>query len=157
MSIRRLSILAAGLLAVGALSACENRHHEHHAMAAKTTDLVAALSPAKEVPPKSGAGTGFAVVSYNESAGTVSWKVYYTGLSGPATGAHFHGPAEKTGNAGVAINLVAAGAPASPITGTAPVTPAQAADLMGGRWYINVHTQANPGGEIRGQVAMDPW
>jgi hypothetical protein len=139
MSIKRLSILAAGLLAVGALSACENRHHDHHAMmSAKTTDLVAALSPAKEVPPRSGAGTGFALVTYNESAGTVSWKVYYSGLSGPATAAHFHGPAEKTGNAGVVINLVAAGAAGGPLTGPAPLSPAAGADRFGGRGFIKI-------------------
>ena len=126
-------------------------------MPARTVELSAALATAKEVPPRTGAGQGFAVVSYNESAGTVSWRVYYTGLSGPATAAHFHGPAEKTANAGVAINLVAAGAPSSPMVGSASITPAQAADLMAGRWYINIHTQAAPAGEIRGQVGTDPW
>jgi len=40
----------------------------------------------------------------------------------------------------------------SPITGSASVTDAQAADLRAGKWYVNVHTAANPGGEIRGQV-----
>ena len=34
----------------------------------------------------------------------------------------------------------------------ADLTDAQAADLQGGRWYINIHTNANRGGEIRGQV-----
>ena len=110
----RISLLAAGLLVAGAVSGCQTP--QPAAMAAKTTDLVAALSPAKEVPPRPGGGQGFAWGSYNESAGSVSWKVYYTGLSGPATAAHFHGPAEKTGNAGVAISLVAQGAsPASPM------------------------------------------
>lgn len=157
MSIRRVSILAASLLAAGALAACESHHQQHHAMMMKTVEMSAALTTGKEIPPRTGAGQGFAVVSYNEGAGTVSWRVYYTGLSGPATAAHFHGPAEKTANAGVAINLVAGGAPSSPMVGSAPITPAQAADLMAGKWYINVHTQAAPGGEIRGQVGMDPW
>ena len=44
----------------------------------------------------------------------------------------------------------------SPITGTATLTPAQAADLAAGKWYVNLHTAANPGGEIRGQVPMRP-
>jgi hypothetical protein len=42
--------------------------------------------------------------------------------------------------------------PTSPAKGTATLTDAQAADLQGGRWYINIHTNANRGGEIRGQV-----
>jgi hypothetical protein len=42
--------------------------------------------------------------------------------------------------------------PETPITGSAVLTDAQAADLLGGKWYANVHTQANPGGEIRGQM-----
>jgi hypothetical protein len=41
---------------------------------------------------------------------------------------------------------------ASPIKGTATLTDAQAADLAAGKWYFNVHTEANKGGEIRGQV-----
>ena len=40
----------------------------------------------------------------------------------------------------------------NPIKGQATLTPEQAQQMMAGEWYINVHTQANPGGEIRGQV-----
>jgi hypothetical protein len=44
------------------------------------------------------------------------------------------------------------GSAASPIKGSATLNDAQAADLMAGRWYFNIHTAANKGGEIRGQV-----
>ena len=80
----------------------------------------------------------------------MAWTVNYSGLTGPATGAHFHGPAAISENAGVVVPLT--GSLASPITGSATLTDAQAADLMAGKWYFNVHTAANPGGEIRGQV-----
>ena len=72
------------------------------------------------------------------------------GLSGPATAAHFHGPAEAGKNAGVEVPIPNAGT--SPVEGSATLTEAQAADLTGGKLYVNVHTAANPGGEIRGQV-----
>ncbi len=42
--------------------------------------------------------------------------------------------------------------PSSPIGGSVRLTEAQQADLLAGRWYFNVHTQASPGGEIRGQL-----
>jgi hypothetical protein len=63
--------------------------------------------------------------------------------------AHFHGPAEPGKNAGVAVPIPGT---ASPMNGSATLTDAQAADLMAGKWYVNVHTAENKGGEIRGQV-----
>src|SRR5689334_8457678 len=80
----------------------------------------------------------------------LSWKLSYSGLSGPATAAHFHGPAEAGKNAGVAVAIP--NATSSPVEGSATLTDAQAADLMAGKYYVNIHTAANPGGEIRGQV-----
>ncbi|MBI3514452.1 MAG: CHRD domain-containing protein [Proteobacteria bacterium] len=155
MSTIRFSALAgSAIVAAFALSACES---VMTGSAPKSHELSAAATPAKEVPAKSGNGQSFAFVNYNEGTRALTWKVYYTGLSGPATAAHFHGPADKNGNAGVALNLVASGAPASPITGSATLTPAQAADLLAGKWYVNIHTQANPSGEVRGQVGMDAW
>ena len=79
----------------------------------------------------------------------LTWKLSYSGLTGPATAAHFHGPAVAGSNAGVVIPFAS---PASPIEGQATLTAAQAADLLAGKWYANVHTAANKGGEIRGQV-----
>lgn len=96
------------------------------------------------------AGKGTADLDYDTATRKLSWKLSYSGLSGPATAAHFHGPAEPGKNAGVAVPIPNAGA--SPVEGSATLTDAQAADLMAGKYYINIHTAANPGGEIRGQV-----
>ena len=83
----------------------------------------------------------------------VSWTITYSGLSGPATMAHFHGPAAPGKNAPVVMWLSKQGSPAeNPITGQVTLTPEQAQQFAGGEWYINVHTQAHPGGEIRGYV-----
>ena len=110
----------------------------------------AALDAKSEVPPNASAATGTADIDYDPASKKLSWKVSYSGLSGPATAAHFHGPAEAGKNAGVAVAIPNAGT--SPVEGSATLTDAQAADLTSGKYYVNVHTQANPGGEIRGQV-----
>ena len=112
--------------------------------------MKATLDGKSEVPANTSAGTGTADLDYDTASKKLSWKITYSGLSGPATAAHFHGPAPAGANAGVAVAIPSAGT--SPVEGNATLTDAQAADLMAGKYYINVHTAANPGGEIRGQV-----
>src|SRR4030088_3471571 len=112
--------------------------------------MKATLDGASEVPAVTTAGKGAAEIDYDPASKKLSWKVTYTGLSGPATAAHFHGPAEADKNAGVKVPIP--NAASSPAEGSATLTDAQAADLVAGKYYVNVHTAANPGGEIRGQV-----
>jgi hypothetical protein len=112
--------------------------------------MKATLDGKSEVPPNASTGTGTADVDYDAATKKLTWKLTYSGLSGPATAAHFHGPAEAGKNAGVAVAIPNAGT--SPVEGSATLTDAQAADLTAGKYYINVHTAANPGGEIRGMV-----
>lgn len=112
--------------------------------------MKAALDGNSEVPPNTSAAKGSADIDYDAASKKLSWKLTYSGLSGPATAAHFHGPAEPGKNAGVAVAIP--NATSSPAEGSATLTDAQAADLMAGKYYVNVHTAANPGGEIRGQV-----
>ena len=108
------------------------------------------LNGKQEVPATTSAGTGTADVDFDPASKKLSWKLTYSGLSGPATAAHFHGPAEAGKNAGVAVAIP--NATKSPVEGSATLTDAQAADLTAGKYYINIHTAANPDGEIRGQV-----
>ena len=112
--------------------------------------MKATLDGKSEVPPNASTGTGTADIDYDAATKKLSWKLTYSGLSGPATAAHFHGPAEAGKNAGVALAIP--NATSSPTEGSATLTDAQAADLAAGKYYINIHTAANPGGEIRGQV-----
>ncbi len=117
---------------------------------AEAVKLKADLKGSAEVPPTESKGTGTAAVTFDTADKKLTWTVTYSGLTGPATAAHFHGPAEAGKNAGVAVPIPNQGT--SPVNGSATLTDAQAADLMAGRYYINVHTAANPDGEIRGQV-----
>ncbi|MBR1172049.1 MULTISPECIES: CHRD domain-containing protein [Bradyrhizobium] len=117
---------------------------------ASAEKLKATLDGKSEVPANTSSATGTADLDYDAASKKLSWTVTYSGLSGPATAAHFHGPAEAGKNAGVAVAIP--NAASSPVKGEATLTDAQAADLLGGKYYINIHTAANPGGEIRGQV-----
>ena len=116
---------------------------------AEETKFMAMLSGAEEAPPVETGGTGSGNITWNSETKELSWSIDFAGLSGPATAAHFHGPADPGANAGPVITTDDL---ESPSEGKATLTDEQAADLAGGKWYVNVHTEANPNGEIRGQV-----
>ena len=134
----RASLTACLFLAAGAFAA-----------RAETMKFSADLAGTSEVPATTSPGKGEVSVQYDSATKMLSWKGTYSGLTGAASAAHFHGPAEAGKNAGVAVPAPAA---ASPFEGSAALTDAQAADLAAGKIYFNLHTAANPGGEIRGQV-----
>jgi hypothetical protein len=116
---------------------------------------VATLNGANETPPGNSPATGYAWMRFDAATNTLTWTVEYAGLTGPANGAHFHGPGVRGMNSPVVVPLGTAFA--SPIQGTVVLTPAQATQFLGGRWYLNIHTQRFPNGEIRGQaVAIAP-
>ena len=115
---------------------------------AEVVNLKATMDAKSEVPPNSSPATGTLTATYDTSSKKLSWKGSYSGLSGPATAAHFHsGEAGKNGPVAVPITPAT-----SPFEGSATLTDAQANDLLAGKLYVNVHTEANKGGEIRGQV-----
>jgi hypothetical protein len=118
---------------------------------AETVGLSAALSAANEVPPVQSPGTGTATVTFDTQSREMRWEVLVQGLSAPLTAAHFHGPGSSTQNSPVIVPIAKPG-DQSPFKGSATLTPEQAADLLAGRWYVNIHTQAHPPGEIRGQL-----
>ena len=141
---RRIIILAACPTAVTAWAGVSK--------AAPETFKIA-LSGAQQVPAVETPGSGSADLTYDPATRALTWSITFTGLSAPATMAHIHGPAAAGKNGPVVIWLSNKGTPpASPIKGEATLTPEQAQELMAGDLYINVHTQAHPGGEIRGQL-----
>src|SRR5476651_1297933 len=79
--------------------------------------MKATLDGASEVPAVTTAGKGAADIDYDPASKKLSWKLTYTGLSGPATAAHFHGPAGAGANAGVAVAIP--NATTSPVEGSA--------------------------------------
>jgi CHRD domain len=116
---------------------------------AEKITLQADLKGTNEVPPNASPATGKAEATLDTETKVLSWKVTYADLTGPAMGAHFHGPSEAGKNAGIALPFKTV---QSPIEGTATLTNNQIADLLAGKWYANIHTGANPGGELRGQM-----
>jgi hypothetical protein len=110
----------------------------------------ATLNGASETPPTDSRGTGSLTATYETDSKKLEWMVDYSGLTGPAIAAHFHGPAPVGKPAPVEVPLQAP--PDSPMKGSATLTDAQAKDLMDGMMYFNVHTAANKPGEIRGQM-----
>jgi hypothetical protein len=121
---------------------------------AAQVNFKADLNTVSEVPPGTGAGKGTATASLDTVTKTLTWTVTYSGLSGPATAGHIHGPAAPGANAGVLVPFT--GDLASPIKGSATLTDAQISDLEAGKMYVNLHTAENKGGEIRGQLVRAP-
>jgi hypothetical protein len=118
---------------------------------AETVKFKAELKGATEVPPTDSAGTGSADVMVDTETKKLSWTVDYSGLTGEPTAAHFHGPAAAGENAGPVVDMSAAIK-----SGSADITDQQLADLQAGKWYLNVHSEKFPDGEIRGQVEKAP-
>jgi len=114
----------------------------------------ASLSGASEVPPTNSTATGTAVLALNPATGQVSGFIRTTGIVN-GTDAHFHSGAVGV-NGPVVVGLVetppGSGLWTVPAGSTLPLPQVQAALFNIGSLYYNVHTLANPGGEIRGQI-----
>jgi hypothetical protein len=117
---------------------------------AETMTFKVDLSGNNEVPPIADPGKGTLSATYDSNSKVLTYSVEYSDLSGPVTAAHFHGPSDATNNAPVLIPVT--GSLTSPMKGSATLTDPQAADLIAGRLYFNIHTAKNRPGEIRGQV-----
>ena len=120
------------------------------AAGAATIQYHAVLRGASEVPPTTTNGIGELYATLDTGTKQLTYTLSFSGLTGPAGAAHFHGPALAGVNAGVVVPIT--GNLAEPVHGTATLTDAQISDLGAGKWYVNVHTAANKGGEIRGQL-----
>ena len=125
---------------------------------AATEHFHAVLLGASEVPPTGVAGAGTLDATLDTASRTLTYTLSWSGLTGPATMAHFHGPAAPGVSAGVQVAIRAKADPginaplASPVNTQAILTTDQATQLEAGQWYVNVHSAQFPKGELRGQV-----
>ena len=111
----------------------------------------AALNGENEVPATTSAGRGTMVADYLPATKILHWQLTLRGLSSPVTWAFLCGP-DGVGNDNaelVPINLELEG---GTHPGAATLTDQQAADLIAGRWYVNIKTEKFPDGEIRGPL-----
>lgn len=145
MTFRQITLAALFATGVAAITGCAQMEQK---MGMDTPMMSVPLSASQEVPQNSSNGRGTAKIDLDGSK--LKWTIDYSGMSGPVTAGHIHGPAMMGSNAGVVIPFT--GSMASPISGSADITAAQIADMKAGKYYINLHTAANPGGEIRGQI-----
>jgi len=137
---RALLALAAAAALAGGVSTAQ----------AEMVKLHANMNATQEVPPTTSKGSGTGEFTYDTATKKLSYTLTYKDMTGPVTAGHIHGPAAAGANAGVEVPFQNAGT--SPVKGEATLTDAQAADLMGGKTYVNLHTADNKGGEIRGQI-----
>jgi hypothetical protein len=106
-----------------------------------------ALTGAQEAQPVTTNATGTFDGTYNRDTKILTYTLTYSGVN--PTGMHFHkGPLGVAGPVVIPITVSA-----SPLSAQTPaLTAEQEADLLAGNWYVNVHSQEYPAGEIRGQL-----
>jgi hypothetical protein len=115
-----------------------------------TQTFAAVLKVGQEVPHPTGTKLGASgKFTVTVSGTTLAWKLTFGRLSGSATAAHIHSGVK--GKAGPVL-IPLCGPCTSPASGTATVTSAQVADMAAGKDYVNVHTNKNGNGEIRGRI-----
>ena len=148
-TIRLLSALLIAAVAAVAMQATYNTR-----AAPVFTEFRATLLQSNEVPPVAFTGAfGSAQLLFNQQNNQLSYHISVSGIPN-ATMAHIHKGAIGV-NGPIIITLLQSGqtlGPGADLTGVATLTPAQVADLFSGNYYVNVHTAAHPGGEIRGQL-----
>ena len=147
-------VVAAALIALGILfvvSATADARGE-----ATTIGLIATMNAPSEVPAPAGdvsaaRGTFTATATQSANGAALQWQLTFTGLTGPGTAAHIH--IAGRGQPGP-VSVPLCGPCTSPASGTANVDAAVLAALENGGAYVNVHTDTNKPGEIRGQVGV---
>ncbi|WP_346319148.1 CHRD domain-containing protein [Chitinophaga sp. YIM B06452] len=118
----------------------------------------APMTGAQENPANASAATGSFDATYNPESKELTITVRWQGLTGNATLMHIHGPAARGVNAGVLHNFATLFSSTASGSFTTKFiingTTEKEEDLLAGKWYVNIHTAAFGGGEIRGQIEL---
>lgn len=117
--------------------------------AAETLHFATVLSGKNEKVPNNVPATGIANVALDTATKLVTYRILFSGLTGPTKMVHIHGLRPASGGAPEVI-MMRMDHPTSPVTGSVPFTDAQIAQLKHGDLYVNVHSDKYPDGEIRG-------
>jgi hypothetical protein len=139
------SLLAVLLMGAVAFTGCKKDDDD---AAPSTANLEAAINGQQEVPAVTSAGSGNFTGTYDKMSRKLTYTVTYQGIT--PGGGHIHSAAPGA-NGPVVVEFTSL---TSPITGTATLSEADAAELLKGNFYVNFHTTANPGGEIRGNIKV---
>ena len=118
--------------------------------------FIAVLNSGQEIqdPKPDSNALGNALMTFQKSTGLLSYSISFTPLAGTEIAAHFHAPASAGVNASVLFFITPGPSPVgSPKTGcVGPLSKQEQKDLRNGLFYINIHSDVFPAGEIRGQV-----
>lgn len=162
--IRLTAFTSLAFILVAGTVSCEKNAEKKKQTDYQKNDLV--LSGAQEIPANTSTALGSMNVFYTKETRILTYSVTWSGLSGPVTAMHIHGLAPKGFNAPVVQNIIttsgglftpgAAFGATSKVSGTLLVdgTIVKEQDLLNGFYYVNIHTAANPAGEIRGQIVF---
>ena len=120
------------------------------------TQTALPMGPDQEVPPNKSTASGTADVSYNKDTKMLTYTLNWSGLTDKPTMAHIHGTAPRGTNSGVKHDLtnVLKNEVSGSFTDSVKIDASDIKEdsLLSGFYYFNIHTPANPGGEIRGQI-----
>lgn len=156
-----LPFFIVALSSVFLLSSCEPDAEKKRQTDFQKNDII--MSGAQETPAVPATAIGKLNVFYSKGTRTLTYSLSWSGLTGPVVAMHIHGLAPTGYPSGVVQSINIANivrCPASPTTacgsysGTFQVDGfvVKEADLLNGMYYVNIHTAAYPGGEIRGQI-----
>jgi hypothetical protein len=122
--------------------------------------LASTLTPEAEIPLATAPGaSGSAAIVLDTDTSEFSWVIEFKGLTGSATLAHFHkgevdvaGPVVLDLDAGPGVIFSGVGQTSGIFSGGTTLSSTEIDDILAGLWYINIHTDVNPSGELRGQI-----
>ena len=153
-NMRLLKLTAVLFLFSFAFISCDKEvYHEPGEYSGSST-----MSGSEEVPAVTTNASGTIRVNYSQRTKTLNYIITWIGLTGTVTGGHIHGVGERGVNAGV-LQSFGFGATTPSIgsfTGSLLVDGVKITEelLLSGKYYVNIHTSLNTGGQIRGQLEL---